>query len=596
MSSTSEIRQIEIPASLDLVARAELGINGILSTLDPELDYEGYSGSFFYSRPQYMRHSPYMMSGVMPKYLEALALLRCMTGSSHLKDIEQGLIQSVLSNLAEDGLIYDRQGRRPWNSRSRVLRNPEWFQGIEGWSGDYANVAGNGRLLCAMDFYYQLTGDELWKRQMQRTAERLLELALIKEDYAYYPGPDQGLGDDFSWHRGAGWVNKDEPGGPREGREGAVTFYQAQPIRGWVRWYKHSGDERMLDIARRFARFAMKPKFWGQEDTPEHERLRGHWSAHGHGDTAALRGILEYALLAEDYRALEFVRDAWEWHRQQRFDPRIGWAYAEGCVFGDLPALAIQLSDAGLGDFWDDADVVARNTLPEAQFTDAEGLRALGELAQEKWEPEWWKEDPAPGEETTERVVERNLGAIAWQITAGLVQEPVMGCCCMGNALQAFYYVWEAAVRHAGGLVTVNFFFTRFSPWLDLISYLPYEGKVEIRNKTAHRISVRIPAWIPRAALKCNVDGQPAVPEWQGRYAQFDGLKGAETIILEFPLKKETLYLPVDRIRAEFRGTTCLSTAPVDESFMLESGSSAGPNTKRIERRRVTFPTTSRPN
>jgi hypothetical protein len=101
------------------------------------------------------------------------------------------------------------------------------------------------------------------------------------------------------------------------------------------------------------------------------------WHGHVHGTLAALRAILEYALAADDFRALEFVRDGYEWERQH-FCPQLGCDVAtEGCAFGDRAALAIQLSDAGAGDFWDDVDALARNGLAESQYTDADGLRAL---------------------------------------------------------------------------------------------------------------------------------------------------------------------------------------------------------------------------
>ena len=40
----SEQRKVLVPASLDLVDRAKLGINGLLGSLDPDLNYEPYMG------------------------------------------------------------------------------------------------------------------------------------------------------------------------------------------------------------------------------------------------------------------------------------------------------------------------------------------------------------------------------------------------------------------------------------------------------------------------------------------------------------------------------------------------------------------------
>jgi hypothetical protein len=149
----------------------------------------------------------------------------------------------------------------------------------------------------------------------------------------------------------------------------------------------------------------------------------------------------------------------------------------------------------------------------------------------------------------------------------------MMMSCCNANGNQGFYYAWEAIVRGVGDTATVNLLLNRFSPWLDLASHLPFEGRVLLRNKTASRVSVRIPPWVPRRDLQCTVNGRGVSPGWGGRYAQFDGLRGGETLALEFPLRTETRELalssinaaPLVRLRATFRGSTCLSTAPLDE-------------------------------
>ena len=569
-----------MPDTLDLTERAALGINGLLGTTDPARDYEPYFLSFLASKPAYMTHWSSMISGVFPKYLEALALLRCMSGSGHLQEQENGLVEAMLRNIEVDGLIYDRKSpRRPWNVGV-------WY-GKDAPDEDFTCLAGDGRLVCAFDFYGQLTGDDAWRARMKRTCDRMLELAVLKEDYAFYP--NQNTGNDCSWSRERGWTNTNEPGGPFEGQEGSMAFYQALPIRGWVRQYRYSGDERLLEMSRRFARFIMKPKFWGAKHDPESafHKARAHWFGHFHGTLAAFRGLLEYATTAGDYRALEFVRDGYEWARQH-FCPQLGGDVAtEGCAYGDLAALAVQLSDAGVGDYWDDLDALVRNALLEAQYTDADGLRALGEATAEKATPSWTSVEPMPGLEDYDRVVERNIGAIACTSHAGLVQGAFMMSCCNANANQAFYYAWEAIVRHERGQATVNLLLNRFSPWLDIASYLPFEGKVVIGNKMAHAINVRIPAQVSRRDLRCTVNGQAIEPAWLGRYARFDGLQGNEQIVITFPLQTETLHLALStintalpepvkpntiiRIRADFRGSTCLGTEP-EEAIFLPTG------------------------
>jgi hypothetical protein len=580
-----------VPATLDLVDRAVLGLNGLMGTLDPAVDYEPYFLNFVNVRPAYLVHWSSMVSGVLPKYLEAAALLRCMSGSTAHADLERGMTEAILANIADDGLIYDRvDPRRPWNVGAGY--------GRRSWNEDYANLAGNGRLACGMDWEHQLTGDDAWLARMQRTCERMLELAVVRGDEAYYP--NVGCGNDFSWPRTSGWVHTDPPKGPQEGGEGATTFYLALPIRGLVRWYRKSGDERMLSLAAKLARFTMRPAFWGGtiELDPSYGPTRGHWWGHFHGNLAALRGLLEYAVTAGDGRAMEFVRGGYEWARHH-IDPKLGLDSAfEGCCTGDLVALGIQLSDAGIADCWDDVDHVVRNALCAAQATDIDRLRRVSDAGPERpayasWGAagDWRYEHsitpkPLPGQETSERALERTIGCFAWQLRGGRWQSPVFMQCCTANGNQGFYFAWEAIVRGArggatggaaGDTATVNLFLNRFSPWVDVASWLPFAGRVELANRTCRRVSVRIPSWVRRSTLAVSLDGRRIEPSWTGAYVVVDGLRPGSLIRLDFPVATETATLAIPSINqrpfrgsptvtARFRGSTCIGLEPAPES------------------------------
>lgn len=575
-----EFKKVSVPDSLDLVERAKLGLNGLLRTLDPECDFEPYCFTFYGAHPEYFVHSSTTISGVMIKFLEAVALLRNMTGTSHLKDLEDGMLKAIIENISEDGLIYDRATeKRPWNTGFYLGKD---------WNEDYSSMEGDGRLICGMDFYYQLTGNEEWKKRIKRTAEKMLELAIIKDDYAYYP--NVGCGTDFGYPRVSGWTHTDEPKGPHEGVEGATAMSLTQPIRGLVRWFKMSGDERMLDLSARLARFVIQPKFWGGmvELNPEHGAQRAHWWWHEHANLAAFRGLIEYAMVAEDYRVMEFVRDGYEWDRQNRC-VQLGMGLTiEGCTTGDLVALGIQLSDAGMGDYWDDVDYIVRNSLCEAQTTDADTLKRFGDACAERPKDSFWGAygdhrfdsgmrivKAVPGMECTDNVIERSLGGYmntSGYIYGDLYQHPWQMCCCTANGNQGWFYAWEAIVRCRNNEAVINLLFNRFSSWLDIESYMPYEGKVVIKNKTAKKINIRIPAWIKRSQLKFSINGNYAEPSWVGSYAGFSNLNGSEMLVMEFPLERQThtmiLASPASRsigrvpaVTATFKGSTCIGTS-----------------------------------
>jgi len=86
----------------------------------------------------------------------------------------------------------------------------------------------------------------------------------------------------------------------------------------------------------------------------------------------------------------------------------------------------------------------------------------------------------------------------------------------------------------------VNLLLNRASPWLDVDSHLPYEGKVVLRNKLAREIWVRIPLWVDTSQVMCHVGGKTARPNWFGRYARFDRLDAGKAVTMEFPIEEKT--------------------------------------------------------
>ena len=573
-----------VPDTLDLAWHGSLAINGILGPLNPDLDYERYCLAYFSVHPAYMIHASSMISGIHPKFVEGLPLLRQMTGSTAQLDIEKGFIDAVLANCADDGMIYDRAvPERPWNTGV--------YYGVEGWNEDYAHLGGNGRLLAGFVNQYKATADESWREHARRLAERMLELIVTKGDYAYIPY--LGLGNDFSYPRKSGWTHTKEPVHAQEGAEAAAICSLAMPIRGFVPWYKLTGDERFLEMARKLARFCLLPRWWGapQDIEPLAGAQHGHFWGHWHAYSSALLSLLEYAAAADDFVAKQFVRDSYEFTRQvgihrlgvfpssHPVTARPGVPVTEGCSAADMVMLAIGMTDAGLGDYWDDVEQTTRNVLVEMQASSREEMERVSMAGRHRPINSPWG-DPGdgrfrgrhgviPGQESVDRVIERTVGGFGAMAGARHIL-PIIGPCDSANCPIGMYAAWEGILRREGEAANVNLWMNRRSPWADVWSWLPYEGKVMVRNKGMKRITVRLPGWTSRRSVAARVNGQAAQPEWIGNRAVFAGLKGNEEIVMEVPVKTEkasytlsTLNLRrwqgPDTYNCEFRGHTAIS-------------------------------------
>jgi hypothetical protein len=246
-----------------------------------------------------------------------------------------------------------------------------------------------------------------------------------------------------------------------------------------------------------------------------------------------------------------------------------GMNMTEGCALGDLIALGIHLSDAGMGDFWDDVDAVVRNQLVEQQVTDATLLERAAAAAQE----DHCHSTAYPGQATWNDVVQRTLGLYAGTSLPTSLPSVWSMVCCTGNGTQGLYYAWEGCVREEGDRAQVNLLLNRAAQLVDVDSCLPYAGKVVVHNKAARRISVRVPFWADRRAIRAEVSGNEASLDWTGNYLIFDGLKPDDAVGLSFPVKEVTHRYTVNAnsdkeqmYTCTFRGSTLVDISPRDEA------------------------------
>jgi hypothetical protein len=514
-----------VPDTLDLVEYADHAINGLTQTLDPHFNYEIFFRVQLGTNPPYLQHDTTGLPTINPKFAESLPMMRIMSGSSKYADIDEKLMQMMLDNTGDDGLYYARYDpRRTWHEGVGHNYNKQFHI-------DFANVYGNSRLLLAMMAWYQVSRDPAWEARMEKLAHALCKMAIQRDDYSYYP--DSQIGEAFSYAKGLGWLRSEEAMVEHTGAEGSMFMYHCGSIRALSRFHSMTGDQPSIETATRLVRFVTKPKFWG---VPTDRILgagtsaeRAQWQGHPHAHAAMLMALLEYSHVVNDPRLARFVRNAYQYDLSHYGLPRIGM-FGEGCTNGDMVALSIMLSDAGQGDYWDDTDSYVRNHLIESMFTDPDRIKNLDRVSPVA--------DISAPQDSTDEAIRRSIGVVGSPGLTSMV--PFSIGCCTGNVTEALYYAWASSVRHKNNTTTVNLLINRASPWLDVDSFLPYEGKVLLKNKMSKQVSVRVPAWVDRKQLQCFVNENRFVPSAVGNFLLFDALKPNDVIKLEFPVKEET--------------------------------------------------------
>ncbi len=574
-----------VPDTLDLVERGELALHGMCNTVDPDNEALMFTEVHFCHRPPMMRHRGGDWD-CTPKFAEAIPQMRVMCGSDKYTEIEAQMLDYLVSSISpDDGLLYIiYDPKRPWHADQHghaYAVEPE----------DVGTIVGSATLILALLTRRALECTDRWDATLSALARGIERIAIEKDDYAYYP--DGGFGSAFSYPR-TGWRKTDEPGDEHEGGEGSVVAYHGGQIRALARWAACSGDEQALDTAGKLARFVMKPKFWGGFSNPPsgNGREHGHSDSHFHARAIALRGLLEYGSVANDAFPCDFVRCSYEYMKsfgipeigyiptfmgEEATDDKMGNQGAknpllmEGCFLGDLVALTVKLAESGYGDYWEDADRVIRNHLIESQVTDREVLERIVAHAPER-ESEM-QAGRIPGQDYIgDDVVDRGLGIFWSGIQADGVHGHWIMQCCTANGCRGLYMAWDAITRCNDDHAHINLFLNRAAPWLDIHSYLPYEGKVIIRNKTANRISIRIPPWVNRRRLECLLNGDVISPAQVSHYIDLEGIRPHDVVELRFPMVEQTVtrtaYTTTQKETAytiRMRGNTVMELTPQNE-------------------------------
>ena len=552
-----------IPQTLDLVEHARLALNVLTRAVVPQQYYAVWQCMYLHTNPACFAWPNWITA----QWVEALPGLRAMTGDDRNAGVEQAMMNSLLERIGPDGLLY----------------HPPVSPDIPPGTAYPANCA---RMILAMDAWHERDGDPAWIDRIRAMAEGLAKIAIRRNHCAYYPPESGWAGGTWSFtQRGAGrtefypYSPPDEPSRDQQGHEGAVKLDNALPIRGLVRAYTLTGDEALLEAARRLAAFCLLPAMWepgADWGFPGHEH--GLFAGHFHGNAAALRGLLDLAVATGDASLKGFVREAYE-HARRAGIPRIGWfpawvvperfgrspylrSVCETCGIADMLALAIAMSDAGIGDYWDDADACVRNQLVEQQITDADRLAALRREV-ESTQPRQQVNDVL---EATGNVVERSLGGFAMGGPASLNPVAAWGCC-TGSGSLALHDAWESIVRYADGLATVNLLLNRRSPWVDVASRLPFDGRVTITARTARKLAVRIPGWASVEQAAASLAGQEITPARVGRYLVIDGLTEGQPVEIAFTLgdRSESCTVNGRRWQLVFRGNTLVDISPRDD-------------------------------
>ena len=532
------------PATFDISDRGHLAINALTGSTNPLADYELYWLVMFSRNPVVMYHDLNDWCGL--KFMEALPLLRMATGSKHMLEVDRVWQEVTLKSIGPDGLYYIPMKGRPW-----ALKGNMWPGGIVHSDGSVSKEASpditqfthpyvNGRIMSTMVIYYLRDNNPVWKKTIGKMIDRLLELAVHKEDYCYFPNlyyePNAKMDKlDSSYLK----EPKQIEGGELNGR---IMHAAAQ-------YYKISGYEPAKELAKKQINYMRHHSDYWTEDG----KFLGTYK-HFHAHTIYMLGMLEYAIAVEDKELLNWVRKSYEWAKSPEagassligFFPE--WAKpdfttCESCEIADMIALALKFSSAGVKDYYEDAERWTRNHFAESQLTKTDWVSCYADKR---------PESEVKSNETATNTLKRNIGSFAGWSTAsdwwvpfsndcwGEESAGIMHCC-TGNAARSIYYIWQDILGYKDGQLKVNMLLNRASSEADVHSHIPYQGQVDIKiKKDCKGVLVHAPEWIKTGSdeIKVTVDGKSRKFKWQARYIDIGKAKQGSKIEIKFPISE----------------------------------------------------------
>ena len=575
--------EAEVPDTLDLAAVAELTIKGITNRIAEDKDYFMYTRDNFYADPPHLHFywpNGANEGGCEGKHLEGLPLLRTICGSTLNEDNERGYLQSILRRTGQDGCFY---------LPPELYMNGDTPMGLQGL---HTSAEREGRHILALCMRHQFDKNPTAKELIEKKIERLTAVAIYENDYAYFTCPSCPTAEVSFTPDDTSETLKD-PSGGKGMFEDLASAHQVNFLltRGLCVYYRISGYQPALELAGKLLKGVLEHRRGFEDD--------GRWIVdHFHTATASLLTILEYAMIKQDSELIKFVDRCYKFGKASGDDltgyfpevrPGSGRylerRLCETCEVADMIGLAIKLTQAGAGDYWPDVERWVRNQFVENQMT-AEKLHMLRKnLTEGKKQPiapqkiDWMRKmldnvnrQKALAEVTEVQVdtgttcilqrpmkkevgkdndtvpywmsldIERAIGCFSgWAFPNDWGAMSMHGCC-TGNASRTIYWIWDSILTKEDDLVRVNLLMNRASTWLDVDSYLPYEGRVVLKIKAAKKVAVRIPQWTDPEQVTCTVGGRECKYSWSGNYIVVDGLAHGDTVDIRFPMTTETVF------------------------------------------------------
>jgi len=519
---------------LNLEERARLAINCLTRLVDPKRNYQPYFFVAYDEEPVTAWHHLWDYGDACGRITDALAKARLMSGSSQNREVDEKLKALLISliSMEEDGLCWVPD--TPW-----VSKRVEMF-------------SQRSAMIGLLSLYHRERND-FYLSCIKRMIERLWEIAIKKEEYAYYPS--------FSYYPN-GWKIKDEP--LENGVAGWAMGAQQVPV---LEYYEITKDKAALKLAKNMLNFLLTRVHDFNENGSFDSiplpvgrdfvfTLRNHF----HSRSASILAVLKYGLIIGEPDYVKWAKNAYD--HAKKWGSSFGWfpesldnaERCETCCIDDMIEIAVNLARNGYSQYWDDVEAFGLNHLLESQMLRSEWVNNI--TSRKKYEKcigrycfgahsTWTYSHECTHQEecfTTEDVIERNIGGFAgWSRPNDYIDMdiPKGMQCCNATGVRGLYALWNNVVIKEKERLFVNLYISRDSKWARIESLFPAANILKVTPYIRAELLIRKPNWMGEE-VKFFLNGEPLKANLQNGVFNLGLRKPGDEVLLYTPLVEKT--------------------------------------------------------
>ncbi|MCD6297038.1 MAG: glycoside hydrolase family 127 protein, partial [Deltaproteobacteria bacterium] len=143
--------------------------------------------------------------------------------------------------------------------------------------------------------------------------------------------------------------------------------------------------------------------------------------------------------------------------------------------------------------------------------------------------------------------------------------------CCSPSGTKGLYLAWSHIITHKLNEVWVNLMLNINTPWVEVHSFLPYEGRLNVLVKKVSKMYVRVPSWVERKTVQVNLNGKPQDIVWENAYIVQGNLRKGDQVEVSYPMKtvEVTEKVASKEYLLHWRGYTLVDIEPPGEHMPL---------------------------